>query len=90
MKKKEKQVTSIMLDRDWQNNGLWAGVGYCLFLYSPQAKNGFYIFFSFFLFFSLFRAAPVVYENSQAKGRIGAVAASLHHNHGNAGAELHL
>ena len=31
-------------------------------------------------FFLLFRAAPVAYGSSQAKSRIGAAAASLHHS----------
>ena len=36
------------------------------------------------------RAVPAAYGGSQARGRIGATAASLHHSHGNAGSELHL
>ena len=36
-----------------------------------------------FFFFCIFRAAPAVYGGSQAKGRTGAVAASLHHSHSN-------
>ena len=32
----------------------------------------------------LFRAAPAAYGGSQARDRIGAVAASLHHGHSNA------
>ena len=36
-----------------------------------------YFFLSFFFFFCLFRASPMVYGNSQARGRIRAVAASL-------------
>uniref|UniRef100_A0A8D0W5M5 Microfibril associated protein 2 n=1 Tax=Sus scrofa TaxID=9823 RepID=A0A8D0W5M5_PIG len=41
-------------------------------------------------FFHLFRAAPVAYGGSQARGRIRAVAAGLRHNHSNSGSELHL
>ena len=41
----------------------------------------YYIFFSVF---SLFRAAPVAYGGSQAKGPNGTAAASLHHSHSNA------
>ena len=37
-------------------------------------------FFIFFAFFFFFRATPTAYGSSQAKGRIGAVAASLHHS----------
>ena len=33
------------------------------------------------LFFLLFRAAPVAYRRSQARGLIGAAAAGLHHSH---------
>ena len=42
----------------------------------------------FFFFFCLFRAAPVTYGASQARGRIRPVAASLHHSY--AGSALHL
>ena len=41
----------------------------------------FLLFFSFFFFF---RAAPEAYGDSQARGRIGATAAGLHHSDGNA------
>ena len=52
-------------------------------------------FLSFFFFFvfcllSFFRAAPVAYGCFQARGPIGAAAASLHHSHSNSGSELHL
>ena len=40
-----------------------------------------------FFFFLLFKAAPAAYGCSQARGRIGATAASLHHNQSNAGSE---
>ena len=39
------------------------------------------------LFFLLLRAAPSAYGNSQARGQIGAIAASLHHRHSSAGSE---
>ena len=48
----------------------------------------FFLFFFlsfFFFFFLLFRAAPTAYGSSQARGRIRAVAVSLHHSHSNAG-----
>ena len=38
-----------------------------------------------FVFFLLFRAAPVAYGRSQARGRIRSTAAGLHHNHSNTG-----
>ena len=41
-------------------------------------------------FFSLFTAAATAYGGSQARGRIGAAAAGLHHSHGNIGSQLHL
>ena len=36
------------------------------------------------------RAAPVAYGGSQARGRIGAVAAGLHQSHSNSGSGLRL
>ena len=45
----------------------------------------FCLFVTVFVFvFCLFRAAPITYGNSQARGRIGAVAAGLHHSQGKA------
>ena len=45
-------------------------------------------FVSFFFF--LFRAAPTAYGGSQARSRIRATAAGLHHSHSNMGSELSL
>ena len=42
-----------------------------------------------FFFFLLFRAIPATYRSSQARGRIGAMAASLHHSHSNARSSTH-
>ena len=44
--------------------------------------------FPFFLF--CFIAAPAAYGGSQTRDQIRAVAAGLHHSHGNVGSELHL
>ena len=53
-----------------------------------QIKNTGFCFFFFGLFF--FRAAPVAYGGSQARGLIRAVAASLRQSHSNARSELPL
>ena len=45
-------------------------------------------FFFSFLFFFLFRAAPVAYEISQGRGLIGATDAGLHHRHSNTRSKL--
>ena len=50
----------------------------------------FFFFLLLLLLFCLFRATPVAYGSSQARGRIGAAATSLHHSHSNAGSEQHL
>ena len=47
------------------------------------------LYFKIFVF-CLFRAALTAYGGSQARGRIGAVAAGLRQSHSNAGSELHL
>ena len=38
----------------------------------------------------LFKATPVSYGSSKARGQIGAAAADLHHSHSNIGSEPHL
>ena len=51
------------------------------------------LFFFFFFFFGLFAiswGAPAAYGGSQARGPIGAVAASLRQSHSNAGSEPRL
>ena len=52
--------------------------------------SNFLLFHPFFFSFFLFRAAPVAYGGSQARGQIGVVAASLCHTHSNTGSEVHL
>ena len=42
------------------------------------------------LLFCLFRAMLLACESFQARGQIGAAAATLHHSHSNLGSELHL
>ena len=51
---------------------------------------GFFFLFFFSFFFCLFRAPPVAYGGSQARGLIGSAAASLHHRRSNARSELRL
>ena len=45
---------------------------------------------NFFFFWSFFRAAPMSYGGSQARGPVRAIAASLCHSHSNAESEPHL
>ena len=56
---------------------------FCMFLFW-----GLFCFVCFV--FLLFRARREAYGVSQARGRMGAEAASLHHSHSNAGADSHL
>ena len=44
-------------------------------------------FISFSFSFLLFRATPAVYRDSQARGPVGDIAASLHHSHSSVGLE---
>ena len=60
---------------------------------SPIPHSLYYCFFlslSFFFFFAFFRAAPVAYGGSQARGLIGPVAAGLCQSHSNARSKPHL
>ena len=49
-----------------------------------------YLFCFHFCLFAIAWAAPAAYGGSQARGRIGVIATSLHHSHSNAGSEPHL
>ena len=49
-------------------------------LFVRKNRDFFYIRFCDFFFSVSFRAAPTAFGSSQAKGRIRAVAASLHHS----------
>ena len=57
---------------------------------SPWLRLSVSVNFYIFIYFCLFRAAPMAYGGSQARGLIGAVEASLHHSHSNAGSTVHL
>ena len=60
-------------------------------LFSESMNSGFYFIYLFVcLFIFLSEAAHMAYGCSQAKGPIGAIAASLHHSHSNARSKLHL
>ena len=63
-------------DSDWSHCGDRAGF--------------FFFFFFFFGLFAISWAAPTAYGGSQARGRIGAIAAGLHHSHSNSGFEPRL
>ena len=58
-------------------------------MYNNNNNNNHNNFF-LFVFFCFFRAAPMAYRSSQARGQIGATAAGLHHSHSNMGCEQHL
>ena len=52
----------------------------CVLMWWKEKRSPLRPFF-FFCLFAFSRAAPVAYEDSQAKGQIGAVAASLRQSH---------
>ena len=58
------------------------------FIFSFYYSNIILSLLKFIYFF--FKAAPAAYGSSQARGQIGAAAASLHHSHGNTRFEPHL
>ena len=47
-------------------------------------------FISFSSFWVFFRATPMAYGGSQARGPVGAVAAGLHHSHSIAGFKTYI
>ena len=70
-----------------ENCCIWSGwvMGSCCIAQGNVCNR-----FFFFLVFCLFRAAPMAYGGSQARGQIGAVPNGLCHSHSNAGSEPHL
>ena len=54
-----------------------------------RGKKRIFLLSFFFVYVYLFRAAPVTYGSSQARGQIGAIAAGLHHSHSNTRSEPH-
>ena len=69
----------INFECDWFTNFI---------VYLPLQMSFFLLFVLFFVF-CLFRATPVAYGGSQARGCIGAVAADLLHSHSNARSLTH-
>ena len=58
-------------------------------LFGPKAYSDF-IYFYFYFYLLLFRATPVAYGNSQARGQIEATAAGLHQSKSNVASKPHL
>ena len=58
----------------------------CLVSFPVVAERSLFLIFE--IFFLLFRAACAAYRSSQARGRIQAAAAGLHHSHSNARSKL--
>ena len=71
----------------------WKTIAHTL-LYQPYSKSskavksGVWLPFNFF-YFCLFRATPLAYGSSQARGQIRAAAAGLHHSHSNTASLTH-
>ena len=63
---------------------LHMGSSYYLVSFCVSQKDQFFVCF----FVCLFRASPVAYGSSQARGLNGATPASLHHSHSSAGSKL--
>ena len=59
------------------------------FLFLQPSHITYFGVFLFVCFALLFRATPAVYDSSQARGRIRATDAGLHHSHSNAGFLTH-
>ena len=60
----------------------------CVYIYIIGIFNFFQL--GFFLFCFVIRATPVAYGGSQARGLIGAAAASLYHSPSNTTYKLHI
>ena len=63
---------------------------FCLLQALPKKQEKMVFTVGDLLLFVFFRAAPMACGGSQARGRTGAGAASLHHSHSNSGSKLQL
>ena len=81
-------------NQEKQNNYTTSFSYYIIFLKGHSNMGVFYRcytdWYNVYYYFFLFRASPVVYGSSWAKGWIIAAAAGLSHSHSNARSELHL
>ena len=63
-------------------------ISYAMLGTKIKKEHGFVCLFDCYLFyFFLFRATPLAYGSSQARGQIGATAAGLHHSYSNTGSK---
>ena len=85
--KKRKKYWLIPETKPFSKRALLLSKDYCYFFMEWEPKL---LLFCFVLSFCPFRATPTAYGDSQARGRIGAIAASLGHSHSNVGFALHL
>ena len=77
-----------LVHKEEEDGGGGSGVGSKLGLPHNLLSNQDNFFCLFlFLFFCFFRATPVAYGGSRARGQIGAAPAGLHHSHSNLGSE---
>ena len=80
----------------WGSNlSLCSDLSHCSWILNPlhHSRNScikLFYFFNFVLFFCFFRAAPMAYGSSQARGWIRTTATSLYHSHSNEGSKPHL
>ena len=73
--------------KTWKVPARWDELGSDPALALMLGKEFPWIGFFFLIFFAISWAAPAAYGGSQARGLIGAVAASLRQSHSNAGSE---
>ena len=80
----------VYIDERFGNVFVFYEIKHCLQVFMSVSLSKYEVFIfilPFFFFLNLFRAIPMAYGGSQARGRIGAVAASLCHSHSNAGSK---
>ena len=88
-----REITHCELNPVWQIGNFLCRKFFGFTLCFPRVNTElliFLFFFYFFFIFCLFRAMPTANGSPQARGQIGAIAASLHHSQSDSGSEPHL
>ena len=81
-------LNSLSSARDWTHNLMIpTRICFCCTMTGTPVLYYYYYYYHYYYYYFAFQGCTSAYGRSQARGRIGVAAASLHHSHSNAGSE---